>query len=78
MKSVRAEQLQANLDRYLQEAQREAIVITREGKPCAVLHGVPEDLEVAELAHSKEFWTMIEERRREDAIPWEEARAKLR
>ena len=77
MKSVQVEDFQAHLDRFLHEVQDETIVITRNGKPCAVVHGVEGDLETAELAHSKEFWAMIEQRRNEPTIPWDDAKSQL-
>jgi prevent-host-death family protein len=78
MKSVDVNELQANLGQYLDGVEEEAIVVTRDGRPCAVLHGVQDDLESAELARSPEFWTMIEERRRQPTIPWEEAKRQLK
>jgi antitoxin (DNA-binding transcriptional repressor) of toxin-antitoxin stability system len=77
MKTVQATDFQHDVSRYLDEVQAEALVIVRDGKPCAVLHGVQDDLESAELSHSAEFWQMIEQRRREPTIPWEEAKRKL-
>ncbi|MCH8043198.1 MAG: type II toxin-antitoxin system Phd/YefM family antitoxin [Planctomycetes bacterium] len=77
MKTVTVEDFQANPGQYLDFAEQETVVITRGGKPCAVLHGVPDDLESAELAHSAEFWSMIEQRRGEPTIPWEDAKQKL-
>ncbi len=77
MKTITQEEFQAAPDRYLREVQDEAIVITQCGKPRAVLHGIPDDLESAELAHSREFWTMIESRRKEKKIPWSEVKASL-
>jgi antitoxin (DNA-binding transcriptional repressor) of toxin-antitoxin stability system len=77
MKTVEIEEFEANLDRYFAEIQTEAIVITRKGKPCAVLHGVADDVETAELAHSAEFWAMIEQRREEPTVSWEEAKKDL-
>ncbi len=77
MKTIDIAQFSANPQQYVNDSQQEAIVVTREGRPCAVLHGVDDDLETAELAHSAEFWAMIEQRRRETTIPWEEAKRRL-
>ncbi len=77
MKTISTDELKADLARYLSEAQEEAIVITHQGKPCAVLHGVSGDLESAERSHSAEFWQMIEGRRREPTVPWEQVKKDL-
>ena len=77
MKTVDIADFQLNMNQYLDALPQETIVITRQGRPCAVLHGVSEDLETAELMHSTEFWHMIEKRRREPTIPWDEAKRDL-
>ncbi len=77
MKTVTVEDFQANPGQYLDFAEQETVVITRGGKPCAVIHSVPDDLESAELAHSAEFWSMIEQRRGERTIPWDDAKQEL-
>jgi prevent-host-death family protein len=78
MKTIDIGQFSANPQQYVNDSQQEAIVVTRHGKPCAVLHGVEDDdLESSELAHSREFWSMIEQRRREPTIPWEDAEREL-
>ena len=56
----------ANLEECVQTAQRERVVLTRRGKPVAVLVGVRGlDLEQIELGSSDEFWAMIRQRRRQ-------------
>jgi prevent-host-death family protein len=64
MRTIPEKELQINLDSILSRAQSERIVISRRGKPCAVLVGIedydPEDLR---LASSAEFWRMIRQRR---------------
>jgi prevent-host-death family protein len=78
MKSIDIAQFSANPQQFVDDSQQEAIVVTRHGKPCAVLHGVADDLDSSELAHSREFWTMIEQRRREPTVPWEVAKQQLK
>ena len=57
---------EANLDECVQQAQRERVVLTRQGKPVAVLVGVRGlDLEQIELGASDEFWALIRERRKQ-------------
>jgi antitoxin (DNA-binding transcriptional repressor) of toxin-antitoxin stability system len=59
----------ADLQSCIQEAQRENIVITRNGKPVALLIGVEGmDLEQIELGHSDKFWTLIRERRKQKTL----------
>ena len=52
---------QASLDRCVKEAQRERVVLTRNGKPVALLIGVEGlDEEQLELGSSDRFWTLSE------------------
>lgn len=68
MKSIPDDELRINLDSSLSRAQTERIVISRHGKPCAVLVGIEDyDVEDAGLASSVDFWRMIRERRAADA-----------
>ena len=58
--------LETNLEECIQQAQRERVVLTRRGKPVAVLVGVRGlDLEQIELGSSDEFWAMIRARRQQ-------------
>ena len=60
---------EANLEECVRQAQGEGVVITRNGKPVAVLVGVQGmDLEQIELGQSDEFWKLIQERRRQKTI----------
>jgi len=72
MKRVRLEQ--ATLDTCIADAQRERVVITRKGKPVALIVGVAGmDEEQLELSSSDKFWKLITERRKEKTM----SRAKL-
>ncbi len=79
MKPITAVQAEADIDKVLDSAQKERIVIMRGGKPSAVIVGIESyDEEELELATSPEFWRMIEERRRRGrSIPLSELRARL-
>jgi antitoxin (DNA-binding transcriptional repressor) of toxin-antitoxin stability system len=77
MKTVDAGQFAANVSQYLQASQAETIVVTQGGKPCAVVHGVDYDDEQMRLINSQEFWSMIQERRGQSAIPWDVAKQRL-
>jgi len=78
MKSIDAGQLAANVDQYLQDSLSEAIIVTRAGRPCAVLQGLEYDDEQIQLVNSPEFWSMIRERRSGPTIRWEIAKERLR
>ena len=68
----------ANLKACIEEAQRESIVITRNGKPVALLIGVEGmDLEQVELGHSDKFWALIRQRRRQKSLSREELEKRM-
>lgn len=79
MKSVPAKELHDNLDSILTRAQSERIIISRRGKPCAVLVGIEDyDAEDLRTAGSEDFWRMIRERRAAGkSIPLAEVEARL-
>ena len=79
MKRIPAKDLQTNVDAVLNSAQSERIVISRRGKPCAVLVGIEDyDAEDLRFASSKDFWHMIHQRRtRGNSIPLAEIEARL-
>jgi prevent-host-death family protein len=59
----------ANLNTYIKEAQHERVVITRNGKPVALIIGVEGmDEEQLQLGSSDKFWKLIAERRRQRTI----------
>jgi prevent-host-death family protein len=60
---------ETSLEECVRQAQRQEVVLTRNGKPVAVLVGVEGlDLEQVELGHSDEFWALIKERRAQPVI----------
>jgi prevent-host-death family protein len=79
MSDIPEKELQQNLDAILTRAQSERIVISRRGKPCAVLVGIENyDAEDLELARSEEFWRMITQRRTSgQSVPLAEVDARL-
>jgi len=77
MKTVDAGQFAANMNQYLQDSRSETIVVTQEGRPCAVVQGLDYDDEQMQLVDSPEFWSMIEDRRQRKTIPWEVAKQRL-
>ena len=64
MRPVAVSELHGNTTAVLNRAQRERVVITRSGKPCAIVIGVENyDAEDFDLARSADFWRLIEARR---------------
>src|SRR5262245_62069327 len=76
MKNIRIEG--AKLEDCVRQAQRERVVLTRDGKPVAVLVGVKGlDWEQLELGHSDEFWSLIRARRGRRTISRDELEKRL-
>src|SRR3989442_10126289 len=70
MKPIAVEELSNGIESLLKEAQKERVLLTRQGKPCAVLFGLENlDEEDWQLARSADFWQMIQERRKGPLIP---------
>ena len=60
---------EANLDECVKDAQKQRVVLTRRGKPVALLVGVAGlDLEQIELGYSDAFWQLIHERRGQKTV----------
>ncbi len=69
---------QATLETCINDAQRERIVITRDGKPVALIVGVEGmDEEQLQLGSSDKFWTLIEKRRTQKTISRAELEQRL-
>lgn len=69
MKTFAIGEAKKDLETVLDWAQKEKVVIFRNGKPCALVMGIQYyDKEDWELANSEEFWRMIQERRRNSRL----------
>jgi prevent-host-death family protein len=78
MKTITVRDLQKSIKEAVESAQRERVVVTRHGKPAAVLLGVEgRDWETVVLETSSELWKLIEERRAEPTLSAEELERKL-
>ena len=78
MKTVTVRDLQKSIRECVDIAQDDRVVITRRGKPAAVLVGIEgEDWESVVLQTSAPFWRLIEKRRAEPSISLEEMKARL-
>lgn len=78
MKVVAIKAAKAHLSGVCESAQDERVLITKHGRPCALLVGVEgRDLEDVLTASNPDFWRLIEERRRQPTIDASEMRRRL-
>lgn len=78
MIEIALEQLPAQVQELFGSVNQEHVLVSRDGKPFAVVFGVQfKDQEDYQLQSDSEFWRMIEERRREPTIPLEQVKAEL-
>jgi prevent-host-death family protein len=78
MKTVALREAKQSLSGFVAHAQRERVLITKHGKPAAIVIGVEgQDIEDVLLRQDPEFWKLIEERRRQRSVPLAEVRASL-
>jgi prevent-host-death family protein len=79
MKAVNARDLQKKIKECVDMSQQEQVVITRRGKPAAVMVGVEgKDWEEVVLQTSATFWKLIEERRKQSTMSMKELRTRLK
>ncbi len=79
MKTVSVRDLQKTIKKCVDAAQEERIVVTRNGKPAALLIGLEgQDWETVMLQTSPSFWKLIEKRRKENTISLSEMRKRLK
>ena len=75
MKTVSVRDLQKAIKKCVDAAQDERIVVTRNGKPAALLVGLEgQDWETVLLQTSPSFWKLIENRRKEETVSLSEMR----
>lgn len=78
MKETTIEEFSQDVATLLDQAQQERILVTRDGKPFAVVVGVAnKDEEDLRLEASPEFWRMIEERRCSPSVRLADVEAEL-
>jgi antitoxin (DNA-binding transcriptional repressor) of toxin-antitoxin stability system len=69
---------EANIKECVKDAQHERVVLTRRGKPVALIVGVAGmDLEQIALGHSDEFWQLIRDRRGQKSMSRSELEKQL-
>ena len=60
---------QATLDACVRDAQEEQVLLTRDGKPVALIVGIDGlDEEQVQLGSSAKFWALVAERRAEKTV----------
>ncbi len=70
---------QATLDACVLDAQRDRIIITRDGRPVALIIGVEGmDEEQLEMGSNGEFWRLIAERRGQPTVSRAQLEQRLR
>jgi len=70
---------ETNLDACIDDAQHERIVVTRNGRPVALVVGVEGlDTEQLELGSSAKFWELITERRQQKTLTREQLEQEIR
>jgi prevent-host-death family protein len=78
MKIVQVRTLQKRIKTCIDEAQKDRLVVTRRGKPAALLVGVEgKDWETIILETDPTFWKLIQQRRKEPTISFKELKARL-
>jgi prevent-host-death family protein len=78
VKAVTVRELQRTVKTCVDDAQRERVVITRRGRPAAVLVGVEgQDWEAVVRGTDPGFWRLIRARRREPTVPLRAVRRRV-
>ena len=78
MKTISEHEALAELLKMLDDSDLERVVITRNGRPRAVLVGLSDyDAEDLALANSADFWRMIDDRRSGASLPLAEVKSRL-
>ena len=78
MKTVTVRDLQKKVKDCVDDAQEDRIIITRRGRPAAVLIGVEgKDWEAVVLQTDPSFWRLIRTRRRQPTLSIDEIRARI-
>jgi prevent-host-death family protein len=69
---------ETNLKQCVRAAERDRVVLTRKGKPVAVVVGVKgADLEQIKLGHSDKLWALLAQRRKQKTISRAELEKRL-
>ncbi|MFA4973815.1 MAG: type II toxin-antitoxin system Phd/YefM family antitoxin [bacterium] len=78
MKSVALRDMKTGFSDYITQAQKDYILITKHGKPAAIVWGVEgRDLEDIFYMTNRAFWTTMRKRRSQKSMPWNSAKREL-
>ena len=78
MNTISMQNLQKQLNTYIAQAQTERVVVTRNGKPSALIIGLEGiDWNMLVLESDAEFWKMIQKRRKQRTVPLAKVKAQL-
>lgn len=79
MKTISVRDLQRKIRESVDAAQKDCVVVTRNGKPAALLIGVEgQDWESVVLQTSARFWKLIDDRRAEETVPIAKMRRRVK
>lgn len=79
MRVVAVREAKQRLSGYIDTAQKERVLITKHGKPAALVIGVEgHDFEDVLLMQNPRFWELIEARRRQPTVSLSEVRERFR
>ena len=79
MKTVTVRDLQKKVKECVDDAQADRVIITRRGKPAAVLLGVEgQDWDAVVLETDPSFWRMVRTRRKQPTISLAQLKMRLR
>mgnify|MGYP001588511376 CR=1 FL=1 len=78
MKTVTVFEAKNQFSKTLKAAEKDVVIVTRNGKPVAAIQAVgPEDLEDYLLEHSEKFWRMIARARKGKSVSLDAVRRNL-
>jgi prevent-host-death family protein len=78
MKTVALREAKQSLSGFVAHSQHERVLITKHGKPAALVIGVEgQELEDVLLSQDPEFWKLIEARRKQPTLSIKDVRATL-
>ena len=78
IKTVALRNMKEGLSNYIAQAQKSSILVTKHGKPAAIVVGVEgHDLEDIFYMTNRAFWSTIQRRRTERPVAWHLAKRSL-
>lgn len=78
MKTINVRNLQKKIRESVDQAQKDRVVVTRNGRPAAIIIGVEgQDWESVVRQSSAPFWKMIQKRRKQKTISMREVRKRV-